>query len=335
VDVGQSNRPIFVIGCPRSGTTLLTLMLHSHSRIAIPPETRFLLEVVRRRAEIGDLSVPANRRALARLVVRRGQETRFRHLGLNRRQVRRAIVRSRPTMGSALGTVYRSYAARFGKPRWGDKRPTYFRNVELLRALFPDAQFVHLVRDGRDCVASLKRMRWWQRDGRGSIEAIAWWVEAVDCARRAKRSLPADSFYEVRYEDLVSDPRRELEALCTFLGEDFEESMLESEVAAAALPERQRLSWHANTGEKVDTRRIGSHATGLEHWERRLMEFVAGRRLRRFGYQVPDSRRLPRLVPLARYLAAYGRLRTTTRVSQLRDRRTARPAGSVADLGSG
>jgi hypothetical protein len=266
-------------------------------------------------------------------VVRRGQQTRFRHLGLKRRDVRRAIVASAPTLGSALGTVYRSYAARFGKSRWGDKRPTYFRNVEMLRALFPDAQFVHIVRDGRDCVASLKRMPWWQRDGRNAVDAMAWWVEAVECARRAKKALPADSFYEVRYEDLVADPQRELQALCAFLGEDFEKSMLESHVAAADLPERQRLGWHAGTGEQVDTRRIGSHATGLDDWERQLMEFVGRRRLRRFGYQVPQARRVPRLLPLARYLLAYVSLRATTTVSQLRDRRIARPPGSVADRG--
>ncbi|HEX6937649.1 MAG TPA: sulfotransferase, partial [Actinomycetes bacterium] len=92
----MGDRPVFVVGCPRSGTTLLTLMLHAHSRIAIPPETRFLM--------------------LASFVVdRRG--TKFRDLGLDPQQVRRAVVAAPPTVGSALGSVFRCYAAAHGKPR--------------------------------------------------------------------------------------------------------------------------------------------------------------------------------------------------------------------------
>ena len=62
-----SNRPIFIFGCPRSGTTLLSLMLHSHSRIAIPPETRFLMPVYRRRKEFGDLTVLSRENELVKL----------------------------------------------------------------------------------------------------------------------------------------------------------------------------------------------------------------------------------------------------------------------------
>ena len=214
--------PIFVIGCPRSGTTLLTLMLSAHSRIAIPPETRFLLPVFRRRRSFGDLTDKGNRRRLARTLVR-PKGTKFRHLGLDRERVKKGVGAGPPTIGSALGAVYRAYAAEQGKPRWGDKQPTYFRNVDVLRELFPDAVFVHLVRDGRDCVASLKGMRWWHQ---GIVGAAATWVHSVDCARRAQQRLPAERFLQVRYEDLVADPRAELERLCAFLGEGFEEEML-------------------------------------------------------------------------------------------------------------
>ncbi|WP_449066856.1 sulfotransferase, partial [Planomonospora algeriensis] len=73
--------------------------------------------------------------------------------GLDAAEVTREIVDGPGTLGSALGIVLRAYAARFGKPRWGDKRPSYFKSVDVLLRLFPDAQFVHLIRDGRDCVA--------------------------------------------------------------------------------------------------------------------------------------------------------------------------------------
>ncbi len=324
-----SNRPIFVVGCPRSGTTLLALMLHSHSRIAIPPETRFLLDVYRERDRFGDLTKRRNRRVLALAIVRR-RGSKFRHLGLRRREVQRAIVAGPPTVGSALGTVYRAYAARFGKERWGDKMPTYFRNIDTIRTLFPDAQFVHLVRDGRDCVASLKRMDWWEQ---GPLDAMALWTHAIDCCRRASRKLPADTFYEVRYERLVADPRRELESLCDFLGEQFEESMLTPQVAAGELPPRQREGWHANTQNEVTTARVGGYVDGLTPAELRLMEMVDGGRLRRLGYDVPEGRRAPGPVLLARYGFKIWWLRVRTRVLARRDRRLARDGGPWADMG--
>ena len=319
-----ADRPVFVIGCPRSGTTLLTLMLSSHSRIAIPPETRFLLPLFRRRREFGDLTQRRNRRRLARAVVRR-RGTKFRHLGLDAAQVRKDIVTGPPTIGSALAAPYRRYAVDRGKARWGDKRPSYFRNVALIRALFPDAQVVHLVRDPRDCVGSLKRVRWWRH---GTVGAVATWVHAVDCARDAQRLLPGGAFHELRYEDLVAEPRAELQRLCDFLGEDFEDAMLAPQAEAARLPARQRTGWHKETQGDVGTRRVGAYAGVLDANEVALVEAVAGTRMRRYGYELTSgvpSALLPSRLEVAARLAS---MRVRTKVHALRDRWLAR--GDVA-----
>src|SRR4051812_15026779 len=152
-----TDRPIFVVGCPRSGTTMLQLMLHAHRRIALPPENRFVLPAYERRHEFGDLREPQNRRDLARWIAGTPQ---FADLGLDEQQVVDAVVGAPPTLGSAIGTVFRLYAQRFGKPRWGDKRPAYLRHLPELLRLFPDAQIINIMRDGRDCVASLKETPW-------------------------------------------------------------------------------------------------------------------------------------------------------------------------------
>ena len=322
----SADRPIFVIGCPRSGTTLLTLMLSSHSRIAIPPETRFLLRVFRRRRQFGDLRETGNRRRLARAVVRK-KGTKFRQLGLDAEQVKKEIVSGPPTIGSALAVPYRLYAMDRGKARWGDKRPSYFRNVGAIRDLFPEAQIVHIVRDPRDCAGSLKRMRWWRH---GTVGAVATWVHAVDCAAAARRTLPAGAFHELRYEDLVADPRPELERLCDFLGEQFEEAMLFPHVEAAALPPRQRAGWHAETQGEVGNQRVGSYVGVLTPEEIALVASAAGSRMRAFGYDADGAGPVNARLRL-RYLRAVTSMRTRTRLLALRDRRLARPVGSVAD----
>ncbi len=324
-----NDRPIFVGGCPRSGTTMLQLMLHAHPRIAIPPETRFVMDAYRRRREFGDLTDPAHRRALGRWIVDRRQ-TRFADLGLDADEVVERIVAAPPTLGSALGAVFRAYAARFDKPRWGDKRPAYVSNLDMILRLFPDAQIVTIVRDGRDCVASLKEMPWHRAD---IYQSVAAWARAYDDGRRAARRLGPGSYHEVRYEDLVREPERELTALCRYLGEEYHPAMARpSEVAPVAVPARK--TWHARTRSAVTTRRVGSWRQRLEPWEIALCETALGGRLTAAGYELSGA---PALGPAHRVryglAAARHRLAPAKRAAVGGIERL-RPAPAVADRGA-
>jgi hypothetical protein len=290
------DRPIIIGGCPRSGTTLVQLILHAHPRIAIPPETRFVDQVFRRREKFGDLEVRANRRRLAKAIVDR-RRTKLHDLRLDREELVRRIIAAPPTVGSAVGTVFQMYAERFDKPRWGDKRPEYIANVEMILRLFPDAQIVHVVRDGRDCVASLKRMSWWNQS---SVAAMAMWASRIDAGVEAARRCGSDTYFEVCYERLVSDPEPELRALCAFLGEDFDGAMLRPhEIAADAVPSRK--TWHVNTAAEINRRRVGRWAE-LESWELGLAEQVLGGRLKARGYELSGAGSRPPLRARAAYV---------------------------------
>jgi hypothetical protein len=309
-----ADRPIFVLGCPRSGTTLLQLMLHAHPRIAIPPETRFLLDCYRARNSFGDLRVEANRRALARAIT--GQRrTLFYDLGLDAKEIEEEIAAGPPTLGSALGIVFRAYARRFGKPRWGDKRPGYVEYIPALLRLFPDAQLVHLIRDGRECVGSLKQMPWFTQD---SYAAIATWIDAIDAGRRAARRLCPGSFFELQYERLVADPGGQLTRLCEFLGEEYHPAMAKPhKLARVAVPERAR--WHDRTRQAVTTARSGSWRERLEPWELSLCEAVMGSRLASLGYQLSGAPR-PAPAQLARFARVAALRRAAARKRALLDR---------------
>ncbi|MGH3665174.1 MAG: sulfotransferase family protein [Egibacteraceae bacterium] len=299
-----SDRPVFVVGCARSGSTLLQLMLHAHPRIAVPPETRFLIPAYKLREQFGDLRIEANRRQLANFIVGRKRD-KFADLGLKPKRIRRKIVQGPPTLGSAVGIVFREYAARWGKPRWGDKRPAYILDLDLLYRLFPDAQVLHIIRDGRDCVASLKDMPWWHA---GSVWAIHYWKAAMLAGAKARRQRRADAYAEVHYEALVNDPRAELTRICAFLGEDFDEAMLKPhELADEAVPGRKQH--HARTHVAVDTAAIDRWTETLQSWEVALMELVARRQLHAQGYTLTLRRPCPPPAKVASYVLHAGKHR--------------------------
>lgn len=281
VTLAQDDRPIIVVGAARSGTTMLQLMLHAHGRIAVPPENRFVLRAYQNRRDFGDLRVEANRRKLAHFICKE-KGSGFGDLGLDADATMAEIVAGPATLGSALGIALRAYARKFGKARWGDKRPSYLANLHMIRDLFPDAQVVHIIRDGRDCVASLKEAPW----HRGGVPtAVAGWCRGMDEGARAARTWAPGSYFEMYYERLVSDPEPELRRLCDFLGEPFDPAMTEpSSVAGVAVPERK--TWHALTHGEVTSKRIGSWSRRLDPAEIGLCEAVMGRRLVAHGYEL-------------------------------------------------
>ncbi len=289
-------------------------MLHAHPRIAIPPETRFVLTSYEGRSKFGDLRAEPSRRALAGSIVSERQ-TLFYDLGLDAGEVLEEIVAGPPTLGSAIGIVFRAYARRFDKPRWGDKRPGYYQYIPALLRMFPDAQIVHLIRDGRDCVASLQTMPWFTQD---FYAAVCTWVEAVDSGRRAARQLPAGTYFELRYEDLVADPAACLAELCGFLGEDYDPAMAEPhKIAGSTIPERK--TWHADTQRAVTAAPSGTWPDRLAPSEVALCEAAMGSRLRALGYEVTGGGR-PSAAQLARYARSAALHRGAARKRGLRDR---------------
>jgi hypothetical protein len=311
--VPASDRPIFIVGAPRSGTTLLSLMVHAHPRLAMPPETRFVLRIWRDRHRFGDLSTREQHRALARACVAKGSMVR--DLGVSKRELKRRILAAPPTFGSAFAAVFAAYAQVHGKARWGDKRPTYFAEVDVLLRLFPDAQIVHVVRDGRAVVASLKRMPWWEGS---SVGAMATWAQAEYCARRDERRLPPDTVHVLRYESLVEDPRGVLRRLCAFLEEDFDEAMLEPHRVAGVVPDRKE--WHEGLRSTLTTQRRTTWREGLEPWELGLMETVLRRPLQRRGYDLSLAGDRPSPLAIARLLAALASRHAAMRQRWVRER---------------
>ena len=223
--------------------------------------------------------------------------------------------------------MLRGYAARFDKPRWGDKRPSYYRDVALVRRLLPDAQFVHVVRDPRACLASLQRAPWYQRS---SEEALSTWCMAVDLGQRWARRLGPQTWHEVQYEHLLQEPEGELRRLCAFLGEEFDPAMTHPEALAPAVVPR-RKTWHDRTRTPLDPSRATAYRDELAPDVLALVSTVARDRMERYGYPV-DPGRAPACRPAA--VRPRGRRPACPARPAAPGRPPHRPAGPVAGRGA-
>ena len=229
----MSDAPFFVVGSGRSGTTLLRLMLCGHSRLHIPPETWFIADLVARFPLAGPLTPAQVGDAVGVMV----GDYRWPDLDIPAEQMRAwAAGLPAPRLVDLIDLPYREHLRRAGKPRFGDKTPPYIAIVPQLLALYPQARFINLIRDGRDVAISFVDAHFHSRPYHADFE----WTRAVRLAAGWRATPYAPHILDVRYEDLVRAPEATVRRICDFLGERFEPAMLEYRQRVALVPPRER-----------------------------------------------------------------------------------------------
>jgi hypothetical protein len=285
--------PLLVLGVRRSGTTLLRVMLDRHSELAVPDESYFVPQLADRHR--GRIDPDAFADDLRRLPTLREWDV----------PVDAVRARLRPGMrtGEAIAAVYEAYAERRGKRRWGDKTPMYMQRLGMLERLFPDALYVHLVRDGRDAAISFLAMppgivtETWAHP-RDAAGFACQWRSEVAAARRLGARVGPRRYLELRYEELVAAPERELRRICDFAGLAFEAAMLEyaGDVDVSAKPHQQSLRRPPTSG-------LRDWRTQMSPADAAAFEAVAGDLLRDLGYEAAGSPTLSGRIRRASYAA--------------------------------
>src|SRR5437868_10480806 len=230
--------PVIILGVGRSGTTLLRVMLDRNTTLAIPYETFFVPQLAHRHGR---------RPKLDDFLDDLGRLRTLYDWGITPADVRPRL-REGMTTREAIVAIFETYAERQGKPRWGDKTPLYMQHLPLLEALFPDAFWVHLVRDGRDAALSFLELpegfagKTWAQPRTAAQFAARWRME-IRSARRLGAHV-GGRYLELRYEELVAEPERELRRVCKHASLNWAPGMLEHDVApeVSAMPEQRNLA---------------------------------------------------------------------------------------------
>jgi hypothetical protein len=296
-----------IVGVPRSGTTLLRLMLDAHSELAVTHEAGFIPAAANlanplsrmfyrrlRHAIKGGSWSNSLREAFYRTVTEVNNWNDFHVPGENFRQ---ALMQNEPfTVSEGLRTFFQLYARRFGKPRWGDKTPFYNQYLKTIAGTLPEAHFIHIIRDGRDAALSGKGLPFVA----GDFEAIGrnWSQQILNTRRQARACC---HYLEIRYEDLLVKTTDILQKICVFIDLSYEPGM---ELYYQQAPERMaelgntynadgsvaatreaRLHRHRLTAQPPEPTRIGRWKTEMTKEELVRFNQVAGALLKELGYE--------------------------------------------------
>lgn len=311
-------RPIFVGGCGRSGTTLLGSMLGAHPDCVAAPESRFLSTVYEQLFLSGGPIDAAS--AWPRLRD---------HWGLRVWDIdpdrcdRVSVSGSYADLIDAAVMTYAEKVGHSGATWWIDHTPGNVSRPTILRELFPDARFIHLVRDGRAVASSVLPLDW----GPNTMPtAASWWSERVTRGMAAEAIFDPDRAMRVRFEDLVVQPERTLQSICDMVGLEFTAHMVGG--AGFATP-RYTVAQHQLVGSPPDKTRLTAWRDALSARQVDVFERRAWQQLRVLGYDVlPRSRARPSVAETATARTVeLVKGRAVNRVRSARRRRLAGGAG--------
>jgi hypothetical protein len=266
--------PIFILGNPRSGTTLLRLMLTSHPDICIPPECGFLQWL---HSDFGSWQLQDSKdsRQIEQFVSALFETKKFETWELHPTKIGAAIRIHQPkSYPELVALIYKTYANTKNKNGtiWGDKNNYYIKHLPLLLNLFPEAFIIHIVRDVRDVICSYIELG--ERNLRSQyspkltsepIQIAKEWIENNLAVTKNLR-LSDKNLHVVRYEDLVANPELSLNKACNFLNISYTSTMLDYSklVTSENLEPAEFLEWKEKVAQNIDDSRVGRYKKELK-----------------------------------------------------------------------
>lgn len=281
----RSKAPVFVLGCGRSGTTLLYHMLLSSGNFAVYPTESNVFVLAPR---FGNLKALKNKKKFLKVWL--GSRL-FQATGLNADEISAKILASCNNAGDFLRIVMEEIARNQGVERWADTTPEHILYLLDIKRTVPDALVVHIIRDGRDVALSWNKWDWlrpfpWDRNRRLLVTGVYWeWI--VRKGREYGRRLGPD-YTEVRFEDLVSQPRETLAKLGSFIDHDLDyDRILEIGIGAVKRPNSSfdQVSGDANFNP------VGRWKDEFPSKELTAFEGLVGRFLEELEYPLANTNR--------------------------------------------
>jgi hypothetical protein len=282
--VSLDERPIFIIGSERSGTTLVLAILACHPRIAVPEVTWYYPRFRPYLHTYGDLGNIENFKTLAHEMAHGLRVPFWRMADVNPDTFGDEIAVRAAEIGQSFAAVFAAmferYAGYVNKPRWGEKTPGNVFYVEQILQDFPNAQFVYIYRDCRDASAEFIDSQFGPTN---AYSAAVMWRDGQQAVKPFRESLAADQWFNICYEDFVRNPVQSLRNMCSFLGEDYDDALMEFHTTPIA-QRRGKTKDNWALAHPITDRHVGIFKNQLSLDQQGIMAWVAGDMMRELGY---------------------------------------------------
>jgi len=273
--------PIFIVGAPRSGTSLLRNLLYSHPRLFFRSETQFIPAFYR---------VYGNPRSRTQALKLAKKMVKLEWVARWEEEIDVREMAEQDTFSAIVDNMFMQLARREGKSVWGDKTPHYVLDIDTLREIFPAAKFIHIVRDGRDASLSQLRANFGPRT---IFYAAVYWKKYVQAGLRFEKTVPANQLMSIRYENLLSDTEKEMRQVCEFLELSFDSAVCTPTVIGFRYRKsifRKRAESYGMT-DRVVPKNTQKWKEEMSHADQVVFESVAGDLLGQLGYETGGLKR--------------------------------------------
>ena len=277
-----SCNPLIIVSSGRSGTTLLRVMLTKNSKLSIPPESQFFHKALRKFISYHYLGWEE----LIKIVIGELESKRiFNYWDINLAPVYyelKNLEKSQRSLAKIIDSVYLQFLKEKNPMAeiWGDKSPIHTYHLNLVHRIFPNAYYIHLIRDGRAAVNSMIERNYLNN----SIDkACKRWNNSINDFRKFKAKHGSDKLIEIKYENLVQNPQKELKRICDKINIPFEKQMLDPQKSINKYGDT-KLKHHKNLKNPVNTQSIDKWENQLSEKEKKLITTKLRKNLTILGY---------------------------------------------------
>ena len=267
-------KPVFIVGNPRSGTTLLATLLSRNSEFSMPSETQFMCKVLPCGTELN-----TNKKKHYFMVEELFSYYRIHDLKIDKDEFLCFFRNYTSSYKDLFRALLEYYAIKENKKYIGEKSPIHLLYVPLIMKWYPDAKVICIIRDGRDVVQSLKKVPW----GHDSLlRYCADWNYSSMLIRKYKNQY-GDSVRIIKYDDIVKTPAQSLDQLCGFIGITFEPEMLNTTKSTKVVAEWES-GWKEKATSEIDVSRLEAWRNSVVDNDLFVMNLIMSKWLKYWGY---------------------------------------------------
>ncbi len=276
----------FIVGRERSGTSLLRSLFDAHENVSIPLECRFIIDLYKKFHKKKNWSISD----LMEFYKNVTEQPAFNLYNIDYAELKKNLLslegkNEYSTICKAVYFTYRSWNKKKEILLLGDKNPSYSLHLKTLIKLFPEAKFIHIIRDYRDNIYSMCKVNFESHN----VSSLAYRWKYYNLLIDKSKALYPELFYTLRYEDLVENPPFFMSQICDFTGIDYKPEMLEfyksRDEVMSIYPEELVNMSQKSLFNPINKSSVNTWMQKLSPFKLKIAESICGDYAKKYDYQ--------------------------------------------------